>query len=698
MKRFVYLASMMLATVAFVACNNQPEQRSSSSEAIKAIDKSYAESFYGYAEISVPAGVTTVYLENYSGVDAQGHKQNLKITPMQVNPVVATPTDGKDVEPFGTVKLLFQAPAQTMVAVYYVAGDGAHTYVPAPEKRRVARAPMNVLTEEEDDSVTSEVYSLSDFPIDKITFGEFGVTRYVIMPWDFAWYNSESTNWQNTKSFPKDVVFYDAAHNHTLRYKFAYEGGNQAAYFLDDAYEINDYVVTGEKYNYCGGCGNCPYCMPWGCSCGCNSTNPDFVGNGDLTGGSQSQVPVTTPEDVVVVNLPEPAPYVTSDQEQTFYHSSGVVMFEDSWPSTDRNGAYDTDFDDVIIDYDIETKTVADELLESEGWREEVKVVMHVRAVGSNKPERVGVILEGFDQSNVDYIDVYKTLDSWQNAHGELPSWTVNTLQANSLHYEVDPTRPLAEIGAIFRYRDAGSGAGTETYIYTNNDVSAEHVFNPALKQYEAWGGAHESQYSPELASLYTYPLSLASVQGQTYYNSIPGYINVAGGLYTYTIIYHMKARADMDPIERDAVKQNMIETVTNTTNQNFYIIAKNGRIEINGTMRDNYVPVHLKGYRPADFAVKGFGSGYTYKDILDANVAADVAKGADAVLGSDPYVSKEGYVWAFKCPTLTKHVWNKQYFSDAYPHYEEWVLSNGTNHSDWYEEDVDGRRLVCWW
>ena len=64
----------------------------------------------------------------------------------------------------------------------------------------------------------------------------------------------------------------------------------------------------------------------------------------------------------------------------------------------------------------------------------------------------------------------------------------------------------------------------------------------------------------------------------------------------------------------------------------------------------------------------------------------------------NNPYDGKGGMVWGVKCPTLTKHVWNKLYFSAAYPHYVEWLESGGKQHNDWYYNDVDGRYLVCWW
>ena len=67
MKRFTFLASVMLAALMLIGCNpsNQPENKSP--KGIDPFDKGAVDSYYGYAEISVPAGVTTVYLENYSG-------------------------------------------------------------------------------------------------------------------------------------------------------------------------------------------------------------------------------------------------------------------------------------------------------------------------------------------------------------------------------------------------------------------------------------------------------------------------------------------------------------------------------------------------------------------------------------------------------------------------------------------------------
>lgn len=683
--------SLLCAILAMTSCkkdNDSPQAPYVSEEVRDLFGGATPSGYYSYAEMSVPAGTEVVYIE-YKGSDG-----SVKTVAQKVTPEVAVPTDGRDVEPFGTVKLLFEASASSQVSVYYKVFD--------------------VATKADGDDA---VYTLENFPVDQISSGEFGKTRYVQVPWNFGWMNNASTGWQNTPSYPKDVVMYDAEHNHTLRYTYVYSWLNgkgsvcAEGYVLTDAYNVEDHIAISYKYNYCGGnCGNCPYCMPWGCSCGCGRVNNDFVPNGNqvdsaVEDGATTETP-KVPEDIVPVKLQEPAPYVTTDEDYTMYHSSGVVMFDDSWPTKPYDemgkGAYDYDFNDVVVDYDIEALTVADAQLKSQGWREQVKVVLHVRAIGGSKAERVGLILENFDQQYVASVEEYKTLDSWQNAHSvALPnSGHMNAVQSNSTHYETSPLRPLVEIGQIFRYRETGSGAGTATYYYSNNGKDTEHVFNPALKQYETWGGAHTEQYSPELSERYTYPNTLEIIQGNVFYNTIPGYVNVAGGLYTYTVIYKMKPRADMTPEESQKCLRNMMDAVVNTTDQNFYIVAKNGRIKMQegGVERekDNYVPIHLKGYRPADFSVKGFDTRYeyTYKDIFDANVAQNNAD----LNPSEPYMSKTGLVWAFKCPTLTKHVWEKQFFGQAYPHYEEWVKSNGTVHEDWYKTDVDGVLLTCWW
>ena len=712
MKKVVLLStSLLVALVAMTSCNKDYENYVTPKEVDNPFEGVVPTGYYSYAEISVPAATDVVYVK-YQYKDG-----STRIIEQPVTPEVTVPTDGKDVEPFGTVKLLFQSEVPSKVSVSYV---------------------LNEATKAEGD-LEDETYTLDNFPVDQVTSGAFGKTRYVQVEWNFSYQNNESTGYQNAPTYPKDVVFYDKEHNHTLRYTFAYPGSvkGDAAYVLTYFYEVENHVVTAIKNNYCGdGCVGCMQCMPWGCACGCGgwgpngspvySPNPYFEPSGDLTkeaeadpesivvdpgtpseestgdGGTVTVEPDGTiivdytPEDVVSVFLPEPASYTTTDEDRTMYHSSGVVMFDDRWPSVNAEG-YRYDFNDTVIDYDIEALTVADEQLESEGWREQVKVVLHVRSLGGNDANRVGVVLEGFNTDYVDYVDEYYTLDSWQNAHGDLPTWTETTLVENSLRYDGlkanegrdawgagTELRPAFEIGRLQAMNDkdgrstGGKTSGNEVYQYKGKN----HVFNPARRQYDAWPSPDADQYSGDLDALYQSESgrTLANVQSMKLYNTVPGFVNVAGGLYTYTVIYHMKARADMTPEERDACKANMMETVVNTTNQNFFLV------------KGDYGAVGLKGYQPLDCPVKDFNKGYKAKyDEIVAAHAADMDM-------TTTYKAKNGMVWGFKCPTLTRHTWELMPFAVAYPHYEEWVKSNGQSHKDWYKSDVNTTALVCEW
>ena len=699
MRKIVMGLSLFAAVALMSSCNKKNHEEPYVPQPVEnAFEGAVPTGYYGYAEISVPAGTDVVYIE-YTQKDG-----SVKTVEQKVSPIVAQPENGKDVEPFGKVKLFFQAKNAAKVSVYYKASEATKA--------------------DGDDSI----YTLEDFPVDQIESGEFGKTRYVQVKWGFAWKNTSNGNvW----TYPKDVVFYDAEHNHTLRYTFAYGGGSWLApegYVLTDAYEVEDHVVTKYKYNYCdGGCGNCPRCMPWGCDCGCGSVNDAFQPSGNTTGSAgddstvvDPEVPGTTPTvdgtgevsvgpdgsiivdykptDVTDITLPEPASYVTEDAYFTNYHSSGVVMFDDRWPNL-PDVDYLYDYNDVVVDYDIEARTVADEFLESDGWREQVKVTMHLRALGGDDAIGVGLVLENFNTDYVSYVEQYQTLDSWQNPHGELPVWTVTTLQENSLRYDnlpgaymVNPNklRPAAEIGRLQALNSVdgkstgGKTSGNEVYQYIDREGQAHnHVFNPARRQWDEWKQPRTTQYDEAaLPELYkSVNKKFSDAQNLKLYNTIPGFINEVGGLYTLTVIYYMKPRIEMSPEERAACKANMVDAVVNTTSQNFYLVKKD-----HGT-------VGLKGYQPLDCPVKDFNKGYK------AKYDEEVAKyGANMDL-STTFKAANGMVWGFKCPTLTKHAWELMPFAVAYPNYKEWVSTNGASHADWYKDDsVNQAALVCEW
>lgn len=622
---WIFITCCIMGALTFAGCSKD-DLRGGKKNA--AIEEKSAEvtGYYSYAEVSVPLATTKLYVEY---LQSSGTKADAKVQEVSVTPIPAELTDGKDAEPFGTVQLLFKSSVPTRVTVY------------ASENQ-----------------AGDKVYSLTDFPVDQVTSGELGQTRYVQMPWQFAFKMEGSTQ---VHTNPDDILFYDSAHDHTLRYIFCYEGPVSAAYYLEDAYIISDRKVTGEAYNYCGGCGNCPKCMPWGCSCGCGKTNTAFKASGNTVGGNAGgNVVPTVPGTVTTIELEEPASYITTDQDQTFYHSSGVVMFDDSWPSyPSAGGSIDSDYNDVVVDYDIEAKTVADAQLESQGWREQVKVVLHLRAVGGDNPARVGLVLEGFDQRFVDYTEHFVTLDSYQNEHGTLPSWVWTKIGQNCTHNEGNSTRPYVEMAGIFRMKEKVAGEAAGEYTYTNGGVSHKTVFNPGVDHY--WAQPDASQYEDGIQKL----------ANKYYYNTTPGYVNVAGGLITYTVIYHMKPRAEMSAEESQLSKQNMIDAVMNTTNQNFYIILTDWR------------PVGLKGYRPTDRDQSKYDTVY--------------AANADHLDDEIPYYGKDGSFWAFKLPVLTRHAWEKYSFGLAYPKYTNFIATQGQEDKDWYLYP-DQHYLTCWW
>ena len=680
MKKYLHFLAGALVVMTAVACTEDPLPKKEAESSLDVFSKTVPTGYYNVANVSVPAGVETIYIE-YKGAD--GHK---KVVAQPVKPLVAAPENGKDVEPFGTVSLLLKSVRPSKVSVYYLLNE--------------------VSTKASSDDRVDIVENL---PINMVTSGEFGKTRYVQMQWSYAWENKEIYQWhyENVRIFPSDIVMYDAEHNHTLRYKYAYSGVSGEGYMLDDAYEIVDHVATKVKYNYCGpGCGNCQYCMPWGCSCGCGgwdnngkpilNPNPDFVPNGNQLEQAQSEgastdVPVI-PENVIEVPLPEPAGYVTTDGDYTNYHSSGVVMFDDKWPNMPgyaEDGSYDVDYNDVVVDYDIEAVTVSDALLATEGWREQVKVVLHVRALGGKDIWRVGVALENFNTDYVQSISDHKTLDSWQNPHGTLPGWATNILfTENSIHYDAvsgsvfsgSTTRPSIEIGQLQAFNgERRDGAGWMTYQHKDDHGNVtEHVMNPALKQYASWKEPHTNQYTADLAEKANPALNV--IQAKTFYNTIPGYVNVDGGLYTFTVIYHMKNRATMDANDREAAKQNMIDAVMNTTAQNFFAVKR------------DFAPIGLKGYQPLDYKTKD-------NHIYANEYQKFFQKNAANLDSNTTYVSKDGRVWAFKAPVKTRHLWEMQAFAKGYPNFDKWAKSDGTEAVDWYKDDtVNYTFLSCEW
>lgn len=247
------------------------------------------------------------------------------------------------------------------------------------------------------------------------------------------------------------------------------------------------------------------------------------------------------------IQLPEDAvnEYVTTDGPFTFYHSSGVAMFDDSWPF--KTDTVDADFSDVVIDYDIEAKTVNAAEAPKETWRECIKVVMHLRTVGGMFPEKAGLVLEGLDSR---YIESYKVKLTLGNYNEEIP--------ANSLTSTVDITgaHPIITLNNIDWVTSPEAAVAT----YVNSKTKKTQTINKP---------------------------------GAIRYNAEKGFINKGGDLFTLTVTFKGKDRSTTSKEEGDAMLANFISAVMNTETQNFFI-----NTDTRGFNMGTY-EIHLKGYNP---------------------------------------------------------------------------------------------------
>jgi LruC domain-containing protein len=246
-------------------------------------------------------------------------------------------------------------------------------------------------------------------------------------------------------------------------------------------------------------------------------------------------LPVALPEDAV-------KNYVTNEDGFTNYHSSGVAMFEDTWPSKSNvdnasGGGLFGDFNDLVVDYDLEA-TVNDEANSSQTWKEDLKVVMHVRAMGGGYPQKFGLLLEGLDKK---FVDESKT----------------------------------------------------EIKVTLGNYATAVDPLTAEVK----WDGNHPIIYINELQKLINKTsaaangLTLTKVGSSNLYNTSNDVnLNVAKGLFTITVTFRGIDRNQLTKDEGDAQIENYKNAVINTREQNFFLVTKQA---------GKTYEIHMQNYAP---------------------------------------------------------------------------------------------------
>lgn len=316
--------------------------------------------------------------------------------------------------------------------------------------------------------------------------------------------------------------------------------------------------------------------------------------------------------------------YVTQNDGFTSYHSSGVVMFEDTWPSksnVDGKGEGDLfmgDYNDLVVDYDLETNVKGDPATDMTGsklWRD-LKVVLHFRAKGGSYPRAFGLKLENLLKEFV-----------WDEEPAIYWSMSNHGSCARTLDAEVkwDNDRPVILVSGLEKLTDKsfmdanglivsnfGTGANTRFYNSVNDGATKKTIANSGK------------------------------------------------GLLTVTVTFRGNLTAD-----HDKVVKHFRDAVMDTRQQNFFIVTEQAG--------KNY-EIHLAGYEPT-----GFYTSYE-ADMNDAAAGKKVEKDTNAT-----YRAADGNVWAIKTPVLTRHATERSSFAMAFPQYKSWLQTGSEEYATWY-------------
>lgn len=316
--------------------------------------------------------------------------------------------------------------------------------------------------------------------------------------------------------------------------------------------------------------------------------------------------------------------YVTQNDGFTSYHSSGVVMFEDTWPSksnVDGKGEGDLfvgDYNDLVVDYDLETNVKgnpATDMVGSKLWRD-LKVVLHFRAKGGSYPRAFGLKLENLLKEFVwdEEPAIYWSMSN----HGSC----VQTLDAE---VKWDNDRPVILVSGLEKLTD---------------------------KSFMDANGLTISRYGADAT-----PRFYNSINDGATKKTIA---NSGKGLLTVTVTFRGNLTAD-----HDKVVKHFRDAVMDTRQQNFFIVTEQAG--------KNY-EIHLAGYEPT-----GFYTSYE-ADKNDTAAGKKVEKDADT-----KYRAADGNVWAIKTPVLTRHATERSSFAMAFPQYKSWLKTGADEYATWY-------------
>lgn len=340
---------------------------------------------------------------------------------------------------------------------------------------------------------------------------------------------------------------------------------------------------------------------------------------------------------MVTLILPEDAvqPTDETDAGYLFYHNTGVAMFEDGWP-TEPKAWYDEDFNDVVFEYDLKVTECQDaEQMAKQGSKEELLLTLDVRAMGGQKPTKLGVILEGLESQYVDRITASLVLKGGQGTMTDLKKIQLSEepkviVDARDWKWEKD-AKEVKRFAILTVDKDQPEGT-----VITLDGLR-----------------------------------SLVNEGSESdFFQVTKGKINE--GLPMLRAEIRLIGKEGLTGADRENQLKAFRNLILDTKRQNFFITAKD---ESPGATGDK--EIHMKGYKPSS----------AFKERYEALAGQ----------GAQYYTNADGYTWGVKLPVGTKHVYEGEAFAEAYTEFTKWIEAKGADFKTWYQKP-DAEKTVRYW
>lgn len=275
----------------------------------------------------------------------------------------------------------------------------------------------------------------------------------------------------------------------------------------------------------------------------------------------------------VTLALPEDAvqPTDETDEGYLFYHNTGVVMFEDGWP-TQQPLWYDEDFNDVVFEYDLKVTECHDQQqMDAQGGKEELLLTLDVRAVGGIYPTALGVVLSGLESKFIDKISASLVLKGGQGTMTELEKKLLSTENVVSIR------------------KDGWNW--DDKRVADKNRVAILSV----------------DKTQPEGTVIILEPLVDLKDNNDDMFQVVPG--KVKEGLPMLRAEIRLIGAEGLTRPDREAQLTAFRELILDTNRQNFFIKVNGGK------------EIHMKGYEPTSAYKDAYDKELQDNSTLDANV-----------------------------------------------------------------------------